>query len=420
MPLDRHGAFGYNYSNKTKGKSALPTNAKSFVGPNDIQITINLPQDQGQLVLSEMSPQDLPAIAKMARRVALRDTGDILWRAYMARKNKNPMDAYMKQPCVAKHLDKFAAAMRPLEENGSLDKYRAAMRNKLSRKSPLVKQMTARFMKFCENLPESDLYINYTSLGPSKPRTKADYFKLGVQRLLQRRDVQRVNYKPTDGFGYSVEQMMRDDMDRRNQPNRKAHWMVIKKDGAVIGMTFISSTAMTQAKLGDSGHVLKELNDADGNTEEKSMKITNDIVGVGHSGNIFDPDFQGMGYGTKIKAVMVDFIYDNNPKLKTDKKALFRTTCNELNAGSEKLQNKSGARAVVDSNGNYIVQNGKLHWYATANSLDAHLLRPNSNVSYTVEKLADGTKYEKHLGFDKTRQPLHNFNYIQQQRSIAS
>jgi hypothetical protein len=108
-------------------------------------------------------------------------------------------------------------------------------------------------------------------------------------------------------------------------------------------------------------------------------------------------------------------MYDNMDK-ETAKNALFATTCNELNENSQGLQYKSGAKPLVDKDGNIIIDSGKMHWYASKEEImSSDIMKQciERGVSYEVMPAVNSNgrfAYSKLLGH-ASRTPL-NINMI--------
>lgn len=398
---------------------ALVKKAENFKGPNDVKITIVM-GDTDKITLEELEEADIPAVADIARRAAIQDTANLMLRAYNAHRNGDPMETFKEQQCVKNHLDELigfletentpqAAALAEYDaitqqlaqvtagaQPGGQDKALTA------KQKQLTQQLVTHLYNFCEKMPTKDLYINYTNLGPTELKTKADYFMQGLRHLVKEGDIQLVQHEPENEFEQTVEDMVRANMDRRSITPRQAYWMVIKKEGKPIGMTLISSAPL---KSDDVGKTLEARYDKDGNVIEEAAPIREGTVTVGHCGSILDPNFQRRGYAVAAKTVMVDMMYDTKPELKQgtitrggkNVDALFYSTCNELNVASTGMQRKIGNRAVMDGD-DLAVRDGKIHWYATAAAVDECILQPQTDrITYRVET-AQGS-YDKRPGF---------------------
>ncbi len=99
---------------------------------------------------------------------------------------------------------------------------------------------------------------------------------------------------------------------------------------------------------------------------------------VGHSGQFIHPKHQKKGIISETKAVMVDFMYkhlkNENP---FPENAVFYTTCDQLNTGSQRLQEKSGARFQG-------IQKNKLIFYATQEEIMSSRLLNQRSISWTA------------------------------------
>lgn len=112
-------------------------------------------------------------------------------------------------------------------------------------------------------------------------------------------------------------------IEKRKEQSRTGYWFSIKnkKTGELIGGTMFST---------------------------KVIPI-NGILVIGHSGQFIHPTYQQQGIISETKAVMVDFMYKyliDNQKADVPNNAKFYTTCDVLNRGSRKLQEKSGATCI--------------------------------------------------------------------------
>lgn len=127
--------------------------------------------------------------------------------------------------------------------------------------------------------------------------------------------------------------------ERRQKSERRGYWLGIrdKASGRLIGATAISAV---------------EIKGKDG------------VMRVGHSGQFIHPDFQRKGYISETKAVMADFMYKYLNDMQVapiSENAMFYTTCDRLNEGSQRLQAASGANCITET----LKPGEKLEFYAS-------------------------------------------------------
>ena len=80
---------------------------------------------------------------------------------------------------------------------------------------------------------------------------------------------------------------------------------------------------------------------------------------------------------------------------------MFATTCDEFNENSQGVHVKTGAHVLKDENDNVIIDNGKMHWYATKEEImNSELMKQAAErgVKYTVAYADRRQKRSKRIG----------------------
>ena len=346
----------------------------------DITISVDVPQKDGtinKITLTEFDDvQYINEIAAISQRVAISDTADLIFRLFA---KSQQGDADLKElseriPCInKKYLPHFQRFFEQPENAKFIQEYNSS--NDKSHKRELRKQIIDKLgVVVSKYISTRDLQYNF-----SKFKYKYDKPSLSIKDTMlhaaNKISAKMLGLATDDPFVLATYEMWKDDLKKREEQNREAHWMLIRdSNNKIIGMTFISSKAL------------------------KDKHVDTNIIG--HSGQILDPSVQGCGYVSAIKSVMIDFMYDNMDE-KTANSSLFATTCDEFNENSQGLQRKSGAQLLQDKNGNAIIDNGKMHWYATKEQImNSELMKQATErgVKYTVTYVDGRPGYSKNIG----------------------
>ena len=361
----------------------------------DLKIRANFKRLDGgreTVLLEEFdTPGYIQDISEISKRVTIQDAADVIFRTFAKAKNNeaNLAEVSKKLSCLkGKNLEVFTNIFNRQEMAQALDEYNTT--NDKIQKRNIRADISKMLMPEIEkNVPYEDLYFNFSKfkfICPDNPKGMKEKLKKAAITL----EAKIFGLDTKDKFAMAVFQLYKENVSKRSEEPRQAHWLLIKDlQGKVIGMTFISS---------------KEIQD----------KLTHKNT-IGHSGQILDPSVQGKGYVSVIKSVMVDFMYDNMDK-ETAKNALFATTCNELNENSQGLQYKSGAKPLVDKDGNIIIDSGKMYWHASKEEImSSEIMKQciERGVSYEVMPAVNSNgrfAYSKLLG-QASRTPL-NINMI--------
>lgn len=361
----------------------------------DLKIRVNFKRPDGEretVLLEEFDSLGyIQDIVEISKRVTIQDTADVIFRTFAKAKNNeaNLADVSKKLPCLkGKNLEVFTNIFNRHEMAQALDEYNTT-NDKIQKRNIRANISKILMPEIEKNVPYEDLYFNFSKfkfIYPDNPKGMKEKLKKAAITL----EAKMFGLDTKDKFAMAVFQLYKDNVIKRSEEPRQAHWLLIKDlQGKVIGMTFISS---------------KEIQD----------KLTHKNT-IGHSGQILDPSVQGKGYVSVIKSVMVDFMYDNMDK-ETAKNALFATTCNELNENSQGLQYKSGAKPLVDKEGNIIIDSGKMYWHASKEEImSSEIMKQciERGVSYEVMPAVKSNgrfAYSKLLG-QASRTPL-NINMI--------
>lgn len=361
----------------------------------DLKIRANFKQrdgEKGTVLLEEFDdPGYIQNISEISKRVTIQDTADVIFRTFAKAKNNeaNLAEISKKLPCLkGKNLEVFTNIFNQQEIAQALDEYNRTD-DKIQKRNIRANISKILMPEIEKNVPYDDLYFNFSKfkfIHPDAPKGLKEKLKKAALTM----EAKMFGIDTKDKFAMAVFQLYKENVSKRSEEPRQAHWLLIKDPkGKVIGMTFISS---------------KDMQD----------KLINKNT-IGHSGQILDPSVQGQGYVSVIKSVMVDFMYDNIDK-ETAKNSLFATTCNELNENSQGLQYKSGAKPLVDNEGNIIIDSGKMHWYASKEEImSSDIMKQcvERGVSYEVMPAINSNgrfAYSKILG-QTNRTPL-NINMI--------
>ena len=361
----------------------------------DLKIRANFKRRDGERETVSLEEFDtlgyIQDISEISKRVTVQDTADVIFRTFAKAKNNeaNLAEVSKKLPCLkGKNLEVFTNIFNRQEIAQALDEYNTT-NDKIQKRNIRTNISKILMPEIEKNVSYEDLYFNFSKFkfihsgNPEGLKEKLKKATLTVEAKIFGIDTK-------DKFAMAVFQLYKENVSKRSEEPRQAHWLLIKDSkGKVIGMTFISSKKM-QDKL--------------------THKNT-----IGHSGQILDPSVQGKGYVSVIKSVMVDFMYDNMDN-ETAKNSLFATTCNELNENSQGLQYKSGAKPLVDKDGNIIIDSGKMHWHASKEEImSSEIMKQciERGVSYEVMPAVNSNgrfAYSKLLG-QASRTPL-NINMI--------
>ncbi len=361
----------------------------------DLKIRANFKRRDGEQEIVSLEEFDsigyIQEISEISKRVTIQDTADVIFRIFAKAKNNeaNLAEVSKKLACLkGKNLEVFTNIFNRQEIAQALDKYNTT-NDKIQKRNIRTNISKILIPEIEKNVPYEDLYFNFSKfkfIHPDTPKSLIKKFKKAT--LTAEAKIFGIDTK--DKFAMAVFQLYKENISKRSEEPRQAYWLLIKDSkGKVIGMTFISSKNMQD-------------------------KLTNKNI-IGHSGQILDPSVQGKGYVSVIKSVMVDFMYDNMDD-EIAENSLFATTCNELNENSQGLQYKSGAKPLVDKDGNIIIDSGKMHWYASKEEImSSDIMKQcvERGVSYEVMPTANSKgrfAYSKLLGQAK-RTPL-NINMV--------
>lgn len=345
----------------------------------DINIAVDIPQKDGgvdRIYLQEFdNVQNVIDLSNISKRVVIADTADLIFRLFAKTKNG---DADLKAlservPCLGtKYLPGLQQLFEQPEWGKILTEYN--LTDDIKSKRNIRKKATDKLIDYVsQNINSKDLQYNFTKFKYEFDKKNAP-FADKMRQAADKIQATMLGFNAKDSFVMAAYKIWHDNIDKRNEPNRKAHWLLIKdSNGKIIGMTFISAKQLLDPRVG-----------------------TNII---GHSGQILDPSVQGKGYVTAIKSVMVDYMYDNMDE-NVSQNSLFATTCDEFNENSQGLQRKSGAHVLQDENGNAIIESGKMHWYATKDEImNSEIVNQAAKrgVKYTVSYANGRPGYTKQI-----------------------
>lgn len=346
----------------------------------DITIYVDVPQKNGEtkkFFLTELNNvQDVHKLAKISKRVAISDTADLIFRLFA---KSQQGDADLKElseriPCINKRylpnlqhfFDKPENAKIIQEYNSSKDK---------THKRELRKQMIDKLEGFVSKyISTRDLQYNF-----SKFKYKYDKEFLSVKdtmsNVANKISAKMLGLNPEDPFVMAAFEIWKDNIDKRTEQKRQSYWLLVRDEqGTIIGITCISSRQL------------------------KDKRVDKNIIG--HAGCILDPSVQGCGLASALWAVTTDFIY-NNMDDDDAENSLFATTCDEFNENSQGVHVKTGAHVLKDENDNVIIDNGKMHWYATKEEImNSELMKQAAErgVKYTVAYADRRQKRSKRIG----------------------
>jgi RimJ/RimL family protein N-acetyltransferase len=362
----------------------------------DVTISVDIPQKDGtvrKISLSEFdNVQYVRQIAEISKRVVISDTADLIFRLF-AKSQQGDADLNElseRIPCINKeYLPDLQRFFEQPENAEIIQEYNSS--NDKAHKHELRKQMTDKLEDFVvKNISTRDLQYNF-----SKFKYKYDKRFLSMKDTMLRMANQlaaiSLGLDASDYFVMAVFEIWKEDIEKRTEQNRQAHWLLARDEhNKIIGMMFMSSRQL------------------------KDKRVNKNIVG--HRGSILDPSAQGYGFASALGSVMIDFMYDNMDEQEAEN-SLFATTCDEFNEKSQGLQRKTGAQVLKDENGNTIIDKGKMHWYATKDQvMNSELMKQAAErgVKYTVS-FKDGRKsYTKFIGNPEhlltTSQNLKGFN----------
>ena len=350
----------------------------SVVLKHDIKIDIDVPQKDGtvrRIGLHELdSVADVPRLAAISRRVAVADTADLIFRMFV-KEMQGDADLgklSLRIPCLGpKYLPGLRQMFSQPDVVDMMQKYVAAS-DKLQQRA-IRKQVVDTLGKYVEQtIKAKDLQFNFSKFKYVEKTSVVDKIKQGAHKVT----ATMMGLDPRDPFVMAAYMIWSDNVSKRDEEPRKAYWLLVRDDkGALVGMTFISA-----AQLDD--------------------KLINAKI-IGHSGQILDPSVQGQGYVSAIKSVMTDFMYDNMDAT-VARESWFATTCDEFNENSQGLQVKSGAQLLRDTDGNVVIESGKMHWYASYNDIlrsDLMQRAQEQNIEYSVKlSLGNINQYKKRVG----------------------
>lgn len=352
----------------------------TLVNKNDIKIFIDIPRPDGsveQISLQEMdSAQYVSEIARISKNVAISDTSDLIFRIFAKSKNKEAdLDTLSQRiPCLNQ---KYLPGLKQLFSTPQMDDFIDAYNSSSDKyeKRAIRKQIMDILNGYVEqNIELNDLQFNFSKFKYDEINNdKSKIIRNGLEKI----QAMSLGLDQKDNFVMASYRIWTENISRRAEQDRKAYWLLIKdSNNKVIGMTFISSKQLVDKRINENI--------------------------IGHSGQILDPSVQGRGYVSAIKSVMVDFMYDNIPD-DVAQNSLFATTCDEFNENSQGLQIKSGAKPLLNKDGNVAIDGGKMHWYATKDSImNSEIMRQcvERGIKYTVNHNGDSrlVDYMKILG----------------------
>ncbi len=225
-----------------------------------------------------------------------------------------------------------------------LSEYQSAIKKEAEKLMEADVEKKDFYMHISQNLiPQELWHINFSMLKPDFRKSALAFINKGIEK-------------------------------KKEQP-RTGYWFVIKdkNTGKVIGATMLSTRVL-----------------------EKNGKLI-----VGHSGQFIHPESQRKGIISDTKAVMVDFMYKyliDDQKANVPQDALFYTTCDVLNRGSRRLQEKSGARCINPDN----PENGKFLFIATREEITSSPLF-SRNIPWTAVT-------ENGVNFHSSTKPSYSFS----------
>lgn len=348
----------------------------------DIIISVDVPQrngETGKIFLTELdNVQYIKELAEISKRVAISDTADLIFRLF-AKSYQGDVDlekVSKRIPCMGKqYMPKLQEFFAQQEINSVIQKYNSTT-DKMQKRE-IRKQVIDKIINFIsQNIQTKDLQYNFSKFKYKfDTDRKLSSFKEKISMAVNKVSAEMIGLDAKDPFVLAVYEIWKDNIKKRTESKRQAHWLLIRDEhNKIIGMTFISSKKI------------------------KDKNVGKDIIG--HSGQILDPSAQGKGYVSVIKSVMIDFMYDNMDNEDAEN-SLFATTCDEFNENSQGLQVKSGAHVLKDEHGRVIIDNGKMHWYATKQDIMNSALMTNATergVKYNISFKDGRPGYMKVLG----------------------
>lgn len=365
----------------------------------DITISVDVPQKNGEtrkVFLTELdNVQYIHELAEISKHVAISDTADLLFRLF-AKSHQGDVDlekVSKRIPCLGKqYLPKLQEFFAQPEINSVIQEYN--LTTDKMQKREIRKQVIDKINNFIsQNIQTKDLQYNFSKFKYKfDTDRKQSSFKEKMSQAIDKISAGMLGLNTRDPFTLAAYEIWKDNIKKRDEKNRQAYWLLIRDEhNKMIGMICISS---------------KQL---------KDKRINKNIIG--HSGYILDPSVQGRGYVSALNPVMIDFMYDNMNNDDAEN-SLFATTCDEFNENSQGMQIKSGAHVLKDEYGRVIIDNGKMHWYATKQDImNSELMTQAAEhgVKYNVS-FADGRPgYMKILGkhehFLTSPQNLKGINY---------
>jgi RimJ/RimL family protein N-acetyltransferase len=346
----------------------------------DIKISVDVPQKDGtvrKLSLTELDDiQDVYKLAEVSKRVAITDTADLIFRLF-AKSQQGDADLRKissRIPCMnGKYLPDLQRFFKQPENAEIIQEYNSS--NDKAHKRELRKQMIDKLEDFVvKNISTRDLQFNF-----SKFKYKYDKESLSLKEKMlnvaSKLSAKIHGLNDEDPFTMAAFDIWKDNIEKRTEQNRQAHWLLVRDEhNTIIGITCVSS---------------KQL---------KDKRVDKNIIG--HAGCILDPSAQGCGFATALLAVMADFMYDNTDK-QVAENSLFATTCDEFNENSQGLNKKLGSQLLKDENGNAVIDKGKMHWYATKDQImNSELMKQAAErgVKYTVTYVDGRPGYSKGVG----------------------
>ena len=348
----------------------------------DVTISVDVPQKNGgirKVFLTEFDDiQSIYELAKISKRIAISDTADLIFRLF-AKSQQDEIDLKKvseRIPCLGKqYLSKLMLFFSQPEIKSVIQEYNLTT-DKIQKRE-IRKRVSDKISVFIsQNIQTKDLQYNFSKFKYKFDTDRRQYsFKEKMSMVANKISAGMLGLDVNDPFVLSVYMIWKDNVKKRTEAKRQAYWFLIRdENNKIIGLICISS---------------KQMND----------KLINKNT-IGHSGYILDSSVQGCGYISALNSVMIDFMYDNMEQDDAEN-SLFTTTCDEFNENSQGVQIKSGMRVLKDEHGRVIIDDGKMHWYATKQEIMNSTLMTqavNNGIKYQVSFIDGGPGYVKFIG----------------------